>query len=143
MAERSVVEKFLDAYGAAFEAFDVDAIADLFSYPCQITGGDGGVTVTTVAARNAWLPQIERLLAAYRAIGVRTAAVRELHVTELAPGLSQLSVRWALADEKGGSIYDFAASYTLADRGDGPRITAIAHNETPRLRAAVERQRRS
>jgi hypothetical protein len=42
---------------------------------------------------------------------------------------------------EGGRIYDFDASYTLADLGEGMRITAIAHNETPRLRALIERQR--
>jgi hypothetical protein len=29
------------------------------------------------------------------------------------------------------------AAYTLADLSEGLRITAIAHNETPRLRAAI------
>jgi hypothetical protein len=46
-----------------------------------------------------------------------------------------------LFDEQGRPIYDFDASYTLADLGEGMRITAIAHNETPRLRAVIERQR--
>ncbi len=143
MVERSSVEHFLDAYRAGFEAFDVEAIADLFSYPCQITGDTGEVIVTTVDIREAWVPQIDRLVAGYRKIGVRTAEVLELHVTELTPRLSQVTVAWALADEDGKPIYDFRASYTLADRGDGLRITAIAHNEMGRLHAAVERQPRS
>jgi hypothetical protein len=141
--ERSTVERFLDAYRAGFEAFDVKAIADLFSYPCQITSDAGEVTVTTVVTREAWLPQLGRLVATYREIGVRTAEVSELHVTELTPLLAQATVDWALLDGEGRSIYDFDASYTLADRGEGLRITAIAHNEVARLRAAVDRQRRS
>jgi hypothetical protein len=141
MLERSSVQHFLDAYRAGFEAFDVEAIVDLFSYPCQITSDAGEVTVTTVGTREAWAPQIERLVAAYREIGIRTADVLELHVMELTSHLVQVTVHWRLANGEGRSIYDFDASYTVADRGDGMRITAIAHNEMPRLRAAVERQR--
>jgi hypothetical protein len=141
VVERSTVQHFLDAYRAAFEALDVEAIVDLFSYPCQITSDAGEVTVTRVATRAAWVPQIDRLVAAYREIGVRTAEVLEFDVMELTSRLAQVSVHWRLGDGEGRSIYDFDASYTVADRGDGLRITAIAHNEVPRLRAAVERQR--
>ena len=74
MPEPSRTRRFLDAYRAAFEAFDVEAIADLFSYPCQIASDAGEVTVTTVATREAWVPQVDRLVSAYRAIGVRSAA---------------------------------------------------------------------
>jgi hypothetical protein len=139
--EGSKVQEFLDAYCSAFEAFDVAAVADLFSYPCQIAGGEPEVTVTTLANRDVWLPQIERLLAAYRAIGVHSAEVRELRAVELTPRLAQAAVRWALLDQEREAIYDFDACYTLADFGQGMRITAIAHNETPRLRAAIDRRR--
>jgi hypothetical protein len=139
--ERSPVRDFLDAYRAAFEAFDVPAIADLFSYPCQVTGDAGELAITTVATREEWIPEIERLVAAYRAIGVQAAEVLGLHVTELAPRLAQATVHWGLVDKEGRRIYDFDASYTLADLGEGTRITAIAHNETRRLRASLERQR--
>jgi hypothetical protein len=141
MVERSTVEHFLDAYRAGFEAFDVEAIVDLFSYPCQIASDADGVTVTTVGTREAWVSQIDRLVAAYREIGVRTAEALELHVMELTSLVAQVTVHWRLADGEGRSIYDFDASYTVADRGDGLRITAIAHNEMPLLRAAVDSRR--
>lgn len=56
--------------------------------------------------------------------------------------LAQASVRWRLTDGAGRAIYDFDASYTLADLGDGPRITAIAHNEGPLLQEQMERPQR-
>jgi hypothetical protein len=143
VVERYTVQHFLDAYRAGFEAFDVEAIVDLFSYPCQITSDAGEVTVTRVATRAAWVPQIDRLVASYREIGVRTAEVLEFQVMDLTPVLAQVSVHWRLADGEGRSIYDFEASYTVAERGDGLRITAIAHNEMLRRRAAVERRRPS
>jgi hypothetical protein len=81
MPERSPVRDFLDAYRAAFEAFNVPAIADLFCYPCQATADADEMEVTTVATREAWIPLIERLVAAYRAIGVQAAEVLGLHAT--------------------------------------------------------------
>jgi hypothetical protein len=41
----------------------------------------------------------------------------------------------------GDPVYDFTAVYTLADLEDGTRIVAIAHDESPRLMAAVARAR--
>jgi hypothetical protein len=139
--QRSSVQEFLDAYRAGFHEFDVAAIAGLFSYPCQITGGEPEIALATIPDRNVWIPQLERLLAAYRAIGVHTAEVLTLQVVELTPRLAQAVVHWVLLDQKRTAIYDFDASYTLADFGQGMRITAIAHNETPRLRAAIDRRR--
>jgi hypothetical protein len=110
VVERSTVQHFLDAYRAAFEAFNVEAIVELFCYPCQITSDAGEVAVTTVATRAAWFSQIDRLVAGYREIGVRTAEVLELHVTELTARLAQVTVHWRLGDGERRSIYDFDAS---------------------------------
>ncbi len=98
--------------------------------------------MTVVASREEWIPQLERLVAAYRAIGVRSADPVELDVSDLTPRLAQASVRWALRDASGGAIYEFRASYTLADRGEGTRIVVIVHDEAARLRSAAERRRR-
>lgn len=136
--ERPDVHEFLEAYRTAFRRFDAGAIADLFAYPCQITSGDGGIEVRVVPTRQAWLPQLERLVGAYRALGVRSAGPIELRVTELTPRLAEVAVRWRLVDGEGATLYDFDAAYTLADLGQGMRITAIAHNETRHLRALLE-----
>ena len=97
------------------------------------------VEVTTVPTCEAWLPQIERLVAAYRAIGVREAHIDELDVLRPTPKVRFATVRWRLSDAGGEEIYTFDASYSLVDRGDGLRIMAIVHDETPRL---VERMKR-
>jgi hypothetical protein len=140
MVDNSTVNAFLDAYRLAFESFDVPAILDQFSYPCQITSAAGEITVTVVPAREAWLPPIERLIAAYRAIGVRSAQATGLGSIELAPGLAVAGVRWSLLDSEGQPLYDFDGAYTLADRGDGLRIVAIAHNEAPKLSGMLARR---
>jgi len=141
MGEIVKVREFVDAYRMAFEAFDAPAIADLFFYPCQMTSDAGEITVMTVPARDLWLPQIERLVEAYRSIGVRSAEVVELQVVELTPRLAQAAITWRLVDGSGQPLYDFHAAYTLADPGTGLRISAIAHNESPRLGAAMARSR--
>lgn len=136
-----MVHGFLDAYRAAFESLDVSGIEELFSYPCLITSGADRIEVTVVPTREDWLLQLERLVAAYRAIGVRSAEPMDVHVTVLSSRLFQVTVRWRLIDEGGALLYDFVASYTLADGGDGVRITALAHNEASRLRALVSAAR--
>jgi hypothetical protein len=138
--ERSAVRAFLDAYRAAFETFNVAAVADLFYYPCHITSDAAEVTVAVIPARDAWIPHLGQLVAAYRAIGVRSAEVLTVDVVEITKRLVQAAVHWGLFGEHGRPIYDFDASYTLAELGEGMRITAIAHNEAPRLRAAIERR---
>ncbi len=70
-------------------------------------------------------------------LGVASAAILDLRVTSFTPRLAQAAVRWGLRDAGGRAIYEFDASYALSDLGAGFRITAIAHNETPRLRAAL------
>jgi hypothetical protein len=131
------VSEFVEGYRRAFAACDAEAIADMFAYPCQLTSDESEITVTTVPTREAWLPQVEQLVAAYKAIGVRAAEILELQMTELTPQLAQVVVHWALVDGAGARIYEFDAAYTLADLSQGLRITAIAHNETPRLRALL------
>ena len=137
MNEPSSVRTFLDAYRAAFETMDAKVIADFFHYPFQITSDAGAVSVTAVPSREAWLPQLERLVGAYLLLGVHTADVLSLQVDDLSPQLGQASVHWGLVTAVRAPVYDFTASYTLADLGEGTRITAIAHNESPRLRAAL------
>ena len=139
-AESSDIDGFLDAYRSAFETSDASAVADLFTYPCQITSDAADDPVTTIPSREAWVGQLERLIDAYRAIGVRSAEALHTQVTQLTPRLAQASVRWSLLDQVGARIYDFDASYTLLDVGQGMRIAAIAHNETARLRAALEQR---
>jgi hypothetical protein len=142
VVERSSVHDFIDAYRRACEASDAAAMGDLFGYPCQVTGDNGRLTVTPFPSRDALAPAIGRILSGYRAIGVSRVQVLGLDVQELSPRLAHALVRWRLRDSHGMSLYEFGASYTLADLGEGWRITAIAHNETAHLRAAMQRAAR-
>jgi len=99
--ERPSIRAFFDTYRAAFEAFDAAAIADLFSYPCQITSGDPEIAVTTIGSGEVWVAQMERLVAAYRAIGVRSAEALEVQWSSSLHGSPKPTSTGACATGKG------------------------------------------
>ena len=143
MVERTVVERFLEDYRDAFQRFDASAVTSFYAFPCQVTGEADAVTVTSIASAEAWTPLVDRIIGGYRLLGVERADIAEFRMLALTPRLAQAAVRWVLVDGTGATVYEFDASYSLAELGDGLRITGIAHNETPRLRAALERRQQT
>jgi hypothetical protein len=139
MADRASVEAFIDGYRRTFETFDAGAVAACFAFPLHVTGEGSEVTLAAVPTLEAWRPAIERIVGAYRLLGVASAAVRSLDVVEVSPQIAQALVHWDLRTADDGPVYDFHASYTVADTADGLRITAVAHDEGPKLAAAVGR----
>jgi len=79
------------------------------------------------------------VLGAYRAIGVKRPEVVSLRTTVVSDELFVAAVTWRPIGADDRALYEFDAAYTLADAGDGLRVVAIAHNETPRLMALVGR----
>lgn len=139
MLDQAAAEAFIDGYRRTFESFDVAAIAARFAFPCQVTSEGESVTVVTIPGPDAWVPQIARIVGAYRLLGVASARIAKLQVAEVTPRIAHAVVHWDLARADGSPVYGFTASYTLVDAGDGPRISAIAHDETPRMLSAVAR----
>ena len=78
-------------------------------------------------------------MGAYLLLGVARAAVRSLDVVAVSPGIAQALVHWDLRTADDRPVYDFHASYTVAETADGLRIAAVAHDEGPKLAAAVAR----
>jgi hypothetical protein len=134
------VEAFFQSYRTAFERSDARAITDLFAYPSHVTSDTGEIGLLPIVAEDQWIGQIEGLLGMYSRIGVASALVLELGVTPLSPRLYQASVHWAIHDAAGDMLYRFEATYTLAEIDGALRITALAHNEVPQLRACLARQ---
>ena len=139
--DTGAVTAFIEGYRRTFETFDVDAICGAFAFPVQVVSDAGEVSVVSVPALEAWRPQIERVVGAYRLLGVASSVVESLEVTEVTPRVAHATVRWGLRASGGGTVYGFAASYTLAETADGPRIVVIAHDESPKLATAVARKR--
>jgi hypothetical protein len=135
------IQAFFDSYRNAFERRDVAAIADHFRFPLHVSGDAGDVTVVSIPSIDAWIPQLERLLAAYKQLDVKTAQMLEVRITRFSPRLAQAAVHWALESSTAKPIYEFDATYTLAGTGASQKITAIAHNE--QLRATEMMQKRA
>jgi hypothetical protein len=72
-------------------------------------------------------------------MGFSSANILDLSVIELSPRLFLAAVHWDLRDRAKASLYDFTAVYTLVEIIQSLKITAIAHNELPRLRAYLNR----
>jgi len=137
MADRAAVEAFIDGYRQTFESFDVAAIAGCFAFPLHVTGEAHDVSLTGVPAAEHWQPAIERIVGAYRTLGVAHAKVRSLEVVEVTARIAHANVHWDLRRADDHPVYDFHASYTVAQTPDGLRITAIAHDEGPRMASAM------
>jgi hypothetical protein len=133
------VKAFFDSYREAFERLDAPAIADHFAYPSHITSDADANVVLSVAAKDDWITQLERLLSGYRAIGFHSARALDLALVELSPRTIEARVHWELQDAAGQRIYDFDATYTLANIDDALRISAIADDEIPKFRQALAR----
>jgi hypothetical protein len=139
MVDQAAAERFIDRYRVTFESFDLAAIAACFAFPCLVVGDGDPATVVAVPSADLWVPQIARIVGAYRLLGVQRADVLDLRVVPVTPHVAHAVVRWGLRGADDAPIYDFTASYALADLGEGLRITAIVHDETPKLMAAVAR----
>ncbi len=58
--------RFLETYRKVFEQLDVEAIGDLFAYPCHITSDAEAIQLTGLADREAWVGQLKHLVSLYR-----------------------------------------------------------------------------
>ncbi len=91
----------------------------------------------SVSGKDDWPQVITGLLGAYERLGVVEVVPLELEVDEPMVAIAVVRVHWALQREDGDAVYDFTAVYTLARLDNGLRIVAIAHDELPKLQAAL------
>jgi hypothetical protein len=131
------VDEFFARYSADFATYDAATVARHFAYPVQAAGVTGADPDVVTADREEWSRVLDRLLSAYRDLGVTAGRVRGLEVTTLGHGLQVAAVGWTLLRADGSRVYDFDACYTLIGSEGGLRIVAIAHNELPKLQAAA------
>ena len=134
------IQAFFDSYRSAFEQRDAASIALHFRFPLQVTGDAGQVTTLVVPSIDTWRPQLERLLAAYHSFDVRTAEVVSSQITRFSPRLAVAAIQWHLVNGAGATVYEFEATYTLAQSDDGLKVVAIAHNEQLRAREAMTKR---
>ncbi|HEX8297889.1 MAG TPA: hypothetical protein VF594_01910 [Rubricoccaceae bacterium] len=110
------IHAMLDAYGAAFEAYDAPAIAAHFAVPTLLVR-DG--TTTTLESPADVLDSVERLLDLHRAWGVETARIAALAIVETAPAHVIARVDWRLGRRASRLRWTYTTSYVLVP-GNGP-----------------------
>jgi hypothetical protein len=131
------IHAFFDEYRRTFARYDTRKLAELFAFPFHVVSDSHDVAPLTVASREDWLRVLEGLLAGYRTLGVAAGEPLGLEVTALTPRMASVRVRWSLRRDDDSAIYDFVAVYTLIKPGSAWRVAAIAHDELPKLQAAL------
>src|SRR5215207_6994865 len=127
------VNEFVASYAAAFATYDAATLANHFVYPVHVVGDTGGDPSIITATQDEWLAVLQRLLGAYRELGVVGAQHGICTVTELGPAVKLASIHWTLQRADGSAVYGFQAWYTIVGSTGGLRISAITHNELSAL----------
>jgi len=133
----SALHAFFAVYRATFAHLDRDALMELFAFPVQVVSATDDAAAISVSQRDEWAAVVDGLLGAYRSLGVVDAKPLGLEVMDVAPQVSSARVHWRLRRQDGSTVYDFTAIYTVIKTGGSCRIAAIAHDELPKLRAAM------
>ncbi len=128
----------IERYRAAFTNGDLDALMDCFAFPLQVLSVAGDEVSITTAQLEQWPGVLARLLGAYERLGVTDCVPVSVDAAEPLRAVSVVRVLWELRREDHEPVYDFTAVYTLA-RTQGPsRIVAVAHDELPKMQAALQ-----
>lgn len=127
----------MEHYRSAFACADADALVEGFDYPVQV------VSVAGTGRLSPW----QDGMIGRRSLRVCSAPTNDwawcevvpqaLEVDEPMVAVAVVRVHWALHREDGNAVYDFTAVYTLVRLDNGLRIVAIAHDELPKLQAAL------
>src|SRR3954453_21332957 len=105
MPDEPAAREFIDRYRRTFESFDLDAITACYAFPVLVVSETDGVTTTSVPAADGWRPQVERIVGAYRVLGVSGATVASLEIAAVTPGIAHATVTWSLETASGGPVY--------------------------------------
>lgn len=134
----SAPQEFMKQYRTAFIQADLSALVDCFAFPLQVVSVADGEASISVAYVEEWPGVLERLLSAYKRLGVTDCVPLAVEITEPMDALAVMRVHWALQRAEREPVYDFTAVYTLALATGRLRIVALAHDELPKMRAALQ-----
>jgi len=116
------IAAFFDAYGAAWGAFDIEALLDLLAFPHVVATRAASQFFEDDAEA---LVNFEKQFDNYRAHGVRSIQRLALRVEALPDDAARASVEWRFDDALGTQVLHFPALYTLAKDDEGWHIVAI------------------
>ncbi len=121
---------YFTRYGAAFEAYDADAIAAHFALPALFVRDGVPVGVSTPEAL---VESVDGLLALHRAWDVEKARVAAVTELERAPGHILARVDWRLGRRVSRLGWTYSTTYVLVpdDTDDGWRIAVALTHDAP------------
>jgi hypothetical protein len=128
----------MDQYRTAFKQADLSALVDCFAFPLQVVSVVDGEASSSVASVDEWPAVLERLLGVYKRLGVTDCVPAAVEITEPLDAVAVMRVQWALQRADLEPVYDFIAVYTLALAAGRLRIVALAHDELPKMRKALQ-----
>jgi hypothetical protein len=134
----SAPQQLMEQYRAAFVRADVGDLVDCFSFPLQVLTISDGESSPSIADGEEWPGVLDRLLGAYKRLGVTDCVPLATEIIEPIDAVAVVRVNWALLREDREPVYDFTAVYTLALVAGRLRIVALAHDELPKMRAALQ-----
>jgi hypothetical protein len=129
-------QELIEQYRDAFTRGDLPALVEFFGFPLQVVSVTDAASVS-VAQKDEWSGLLERLLDTYQQLGVVGAVPLAVEVSQPMEAVAHVQVHWGLRGQSDRPIYDFTAVYTLVGTDEGLRIVSIAHDELPKLRAAM------
>jgi hypothetical protein len=136
----STPKELIEQYRDAFTSGDLERLLGFFRFPLQVVSVADGASVS-VAQADEWARVIARLLQTYEQLGVMSAVPLALDVSQPMDAVALVQVHWDLRGQGQRQIYDFTAVYTLVRAEGQLRIVAIAHDELPKLSAAMMARR--
>lgn len=135
----SRVQALLESYLVAFERFDAAVIAEHFAYPGHIASDGPEITLISIASKQDCIEAVDKVITMHRQLGTPTGTIHDLSVIGLSPRLAQASLRMEVRGLAAMRLYDFNATYTVAEINGSWLIVAISHNQIPRLCACLAR----
>ncbi len=119
------VKQFIQSYQKAFDAFDPQAIADLYHYPSLIASMDQS---QALLSRDDAVKYFARVCDSHRRMSYHRAQLLSSERSTLTENLSIVTVRWRFETATGQVIVEFDCTYTLCELGEGVKaFSAVVH----------------
>jgi len=131
------VGRFLQAYRAAFQRYDADAVLGHYLFPGHVVSDAETVALMPLAAAADLRAGVERILSWHRRLGVGASHLLRSDLVELSPRLAFLDLEVELQGADGSGLYDYRGVYTMVQADGVWRIAALTHNQVPRLLACL------
>ena len=131
------LQTFFSDYRTTFARLDREALLPYFALPLHVVSATNEAPSVSTFDAGEWPAVFDGLLGAYRVLGVADAEPLQLDVTQISADVLSAHVHWELRRGDGSVVYDFTAVYTVVEQDGALRICGIAHDELPKLEAAL------